>query len=318
MATAFSRTLRTLEPQGARRFLTVTVTTAVAIVGWILWGTLARVTLYEISSQARLEVDRATRPVDSPASGKVVESRLRLGQEVSAGDVLFRLDADAERFSLSEEREKVIALEAELAALHQQASSIEQAREEAARAARAGMEEARERVHEADVPAQYAEQELQRLERLRAGLLISERDFEQGRAEAQRRRSAADGSKLSLVRLTQEQNARDRDRAAALDQVRAQIAHVEGAMRGSRAAVQRLSVEAERYVVRAPASGRLGDVAALHSGSVVQAGQRLGVIVPSGQLIAVAQFSPSSEMGDRHRPYVDAARLWLEGLRGAP
>ena len=312
MATAFSRTLRTLEPQGARRFLTVTVTTAVAIVGWILWGTLARVTLYEISSQARLEVDRATRPVDSPASGKVVESRLRLGQEVSAGDVLFRLDADAERFSLSEEREKVIALEAELAALHQQASSIEQAREEAARAARAGMEEARERVHEADVPAQYAEQELQRLERLRAGLLISERDFEQGRAEAQRRRSAADGSKLSLVRLTQEQNARDRDRAAALDQVRAQIARVEGAMRGSRAAVQRLGVEAERYIVRAPASGRLGDVAALQSGSVVQAGQRLGVIVPSGELIAVAQFAPSSAIGRIRRG--QSARLRLDGF----
>lgn len=312
MATAFSRTLRTLEPQGARRFLTVTVTAAVVIAGWILWGTLAHVTLYEISSQARLEVDRATRPVDSPASGKVVESRLRLGQEVSAGDVLFRLDADAERFSLSEEREKVIALEAELAALHQQASSIEQAREEAARAARAGMEEARERVHEADVPAQYAEQELQRLERLRAGLLISERDFEQGRAEAQRRRSAADGSKLSLVRLTQEQNARDRDRAAALDQVRAQIAHVEGAMRGSRAAVQRLSVEAERYIVRAPASGRLGDVAALQSGAVVQAGQRLGVIVPSGQLIAVAQFSPSSAIGRIRRG--QSARLRLDGF----
>ena len=312
MATAFTRTLRTLEPQGARRFLIVTVTAAVVLAAWTVWGMLAHVTLYEVSGEMRLEVDRATHSVDSPVSGRVVESRLRLGQEVAAGEVLLRLDGEAERFSLREEREKVTALEVELAALHAQASSIEQAREDAARAAGAGLEEARERLHEAEAPAQYAEQELGRLERLRAGLLISERDFEQGRAEAQRAKAAAASSMLSLVRITQEHRARDRDRSAALDQVRAQVAHIQGQLRGSQAAVLRLGVEAERYVVRAPASGRLGDVAALRSGSVVQAGQRLGVVVPLGRLIAVAQFSPSSAIG-RIRPG-QPARLRLDGF----
>jgi multidrug resistance efflux pump len=312
MATAFTRTLRRLEPQGSRRFLIVTGTAAVMIAAWSAWGTLAPVTLYEVSGQARLEVDRATHPVDAPALGTVVESRMRLGQEVAAGDVLLRLDAERERFSLSEEREKSIALEAELAALHAQASSIEQARNDAAHAARAGMEEARERLHEAEAPAKYAEQELGRLERLRARQLISERDFEQGRADALRTRAAAESSKLSLVRITQEQNAGDRDRAAALDQVRAQVARIEGQLRGSQAAVRRLTVEAERYVVRAPASGRLGDVAALRSGSVVHAGQRLGVIVPAGRLIAVAEFSPSSAIGRIRRG--QPARLRLDGF----
>ena len=312
MATAFTRTLRKLEPQGARRFLIVTVTATVVIAGWSVWGTLAHVTLYEVSGQARLEVDRATHPVDSPASGKVVESRMQLGQEVAAGEVLLRLDGEAEGFSVREEREKVTALAIEVAALQAQASSIEQAREEAARAARAGAEEARERLHEAEAPAQYAEQELGRLERLHAGLLISERDFQQGRAEAQRTKAAAESAKLSLVRITQEQNARDRDRAAALDQVHAQLAHIEGQLRGSQAAVLRLGVEAERYIVRAPAAGRLGDVAALRSGSVVRAGQRLGVVVPNGRLIAVAQFSASSAIG-RIRSGLPA-RLRLDGF----
>ena len=312
MATAFTRTLRQLEPRGPRRFFMASATAALAIGVWTVWGTLARVTLYEVSRYARLEVDRAPHPVDSPASGKVVESRLRLGQEVAEGEVLLRLDADAERFSLREEREKASALEAELAALRAQASSIGQAREEAVRAARAGMEEARERQHEAEAPAQYAEQELQRLERLRAGLLISERDFEQGRADALRARAAADSAKLSLLRITQEQNARDRDRAAALDQVRAQIARLEGERRASEAVVMRLNVEAERFVVRAPASGRLGDVAMLRSGSVVQAGQRLGVVVPTGRLIAVAQFSPSSAIGHLRRG--QPARIRLDGF----
>ena len=312
MATAFTRTLRQLEPQGTRRFLMASATAAIAIGVWTVWGTLARVTLYEVSRHARLEVDRAPHPVDSPVSGKVVESRLRLGQEVAAGEVLLRLDADAERFSLREEREKASALEAELAALRAQASSIEQAREEAGHAARAGMEEAQERLHEAEAPAQYAEQELQRLEQLRASLLISMRDFEQGRADARRTRAAADSSKLSLVRMTQEQNSRDRDRAAALDQGRAQIARLEGERRASGAVVMRLNVEAERFVVRAPASGRLGDVAMLRPGSVVHAGQRLGVVVPTGRLIAVAQFSPSSAIGHLRRG--QPARLRLDGF----
>jgi multidrug resistance efflux pump len=312
MATAFTRTLRTLEPHGARRFLITAVTAAVVLAAWTAWGTLAQVTLYEVSGQTRLEVDRAAHSVDSPASGRVVESRLRLGQEVAAGEVLLRLDGEAEGFSLREEREKVTALEVELAALHAQASSIEQARAEAARAAHSGLEEARERLHEAEAPAQYAEQELGRLERLRVELLISARDFEQGRAEAQRTKAAAASSRLSLVRIAEEQSARDRDRGAALDQVRAQLAHIEGQLRGSQAAVLRLGVEAERYVVRAPAAGRLGDVAALRSGSVVHAGQRLGVIVPTGRLIAVAQFSPSSAIG-RIRPG-QPARLRLDGF----
>jgi membrane fusion protein (multidrug efflux system) len=290
----------------------MTASATVVLAGWGAWATVARVTLYEISSQARLEVDRAVHAVESPAAGRVIESRLTLGQEVTAGEVLLRLNADAERYSLREENEKLTALGPELAALRAQASSIEQARQQEARAARAAVEEVRERLREAEAPADYAEQELARLERLRAERLIAERDYQHGRAEAQRTRAAAESLKLSQVRMEQEQNTRDRDRAAALDQIRAQVAHIEGQLRGSQAAVMRLNADAERYVVRAPASGRLGEVAVLRTGSVVQAGQRLGVVVPAGRLIAVAQFAPSSAIG-RIRPG-QQARIRLDGF----
>jgi len=250
--------------------------------------------------------------VEAPAAGRVIESRMALGQEVAARDILLRLNAESERYSLQEENEKLTAIAPELAALRAQTASIEQARQEEARAARAAMDEARERIREAEAPAHYAEQELDRLEHLHAEHLISNRDYQQGTAEAQRTRAAAESLKLSLVRLQQEQNTRDRDRAAALDQVRAQIAHIEGQQHGSEAAVLRLGAEAERYVVRAPASGRLGEVAVLRTGSVVQAGQRLGVVVPAGRLIAVAQFAPSSAIG-RIRPG-QSARLRLDGF----
>jgi membrane fusion protein (multidrug efflux system) len=312
MDTAFHRTLRRLESGGIWRSLGMTVLAGVALAAWFSWAVMAHVTLYEISANARLEVDRAVHSIESPVAGRVIESRLALGQEVTVGEVLLRLNADAEQYSLREENEKLAALEPELAALRAQALTLEQARQEGTRAAQAAIQETRERIREAEALAQFAEQELSRLDRLHTQLLISERDYQRGRTDAERARASADAVKSSSARLEQEQNTRDRDRVAALDQIRAQIARIEGQLRGSRAVAMRLNAEADRYVVRAPASGRLGEVAVLRTGSFVRAGDRLGVVVPAGNLIAVAQFSPSSAIG-RIRAG-QTARLRLDGF----
>jgi multidrug resistance efflux pump len=312
MPTAFNRTLRRIEADGFRRFLIMAATAATLLGAWGAWAAVAHITLYETSSHARLEVDRAVHAVESPAAGRVVESRLALGRQVVAGEVLLCLNAEAEQYALREENEKLAALGPEIAALRAQAVSIEEARQQEAKATRVAMEEVRERLREAEAPAQFAEQEVARLQRLREERLIAEREYERGRSEAKRTRAAAESLKFSLLRMEQEQNTRDRDRAAALDQVRAQIARIEGQLRGSRAAVLRFNAEAERYIVRAPASGLLGEVAVLRTGSFVQAGERLGVIVPEGRLIAVAQFAPASAIG-RIRPG-QPARLRLDGF----
>lgn len=312
MSTAFHRTLRQLERDGIWRSLILTAVAALILAAWVGWAVMARVTLYVTSTSARLEVDRAVHSIESPVAGRVIESRLKLGQEVTAGEVLLRLNADAEQYSLREETEKLAALDREIRALRAQAATLEQARQEEMRAAQAALEETRERMHEAEASAQFAAQELSRLERLRAERLISDRDYQRGHADAEGARAAVEALKLSLVRLDQEQNARDRDRVAALDQIHAQIERSDGQLRGSRAAAMRLTAEAERYVVRAPASGRLGEAAMLREGSFIRAGDRLGAVVPAGNLIAVAQFSPSSAIG-RIRPG-QTARLRLDGF----
>jgi multidrug resistance efflux pump len=312
MSTAFARTLQQLEPRRSRRVVLMVMTIGIIATGWGVWAAKASVTVYEVSVRARLEVECAPHPVDSPISGTVVDSSMQLDRDVTAGDVLVRLNADTEQLSVREQREKANALDAELAALRAQASSAARARDEGALAARALLDETRERLHEAEAPARQAQQELERLERLRAQSLISEHDFDTGRADAARTRASADTARLSLVRIEQEQAARDRDRAAALDQIRGQIARLEGERRGSQDALLRLNVEAERHVIRAPAAGRLGDAVLLRPGAVVQAGQRLAVIVPGGDVLAVAQFSPAAASG-RIRPG-QRARIRLDGF----
>src|SRR5258706_4523918 len=312
MATAFTRTLRRLDAPGLHRPIRATALVAAVLAAWAAWGTLAHVTIYEVSTQARLEVGRAVHSVEAPAGGRVIESRMTLGQEVIAGEMLLRLDSDTQQFALREEREKLAALDPELAALQAQAASIAQARRDEARAAQASTEETRARLRESEATARYSEAELERLEKLRAERLISERDYQQGRAEAQRARAVLEGLKATLARIEQEHNTRDRDRAASLDQIQAQVARITGQSRGSQAAVQRLAAETERYVVRAPASGRLGEVASLRPGSVVQPGQRLGVVGPSVRLIALAQFAPFPGIGPvRHG---QSAPLRLDGF----
>src|SRR5881394_3983852 len=100
MPTAFTRTLRQLESQGTSRPIWMAALAATVICGWVAWGSLARVTVYEVSSQARLEVDRAVHAVEAPAGGRVIESRMVLGKEVAAGEILLRLDSDTEQYAL--------------------------------------------------------------------------------------------------------------------------------------------------------------------------------------------------------------------------
>ena len=311
MASAFSRTLRRLETRSRRPIWTAIGGTAV-LAAWIAWSAGSRLSVYEVSEKARIEVDRAVNAIESPVAGRVFESRMVLGKEVVAGEVLLRLDSDTDQFALREEREKLAALDPELTALRAQEANVVQASQEEAHTALAAADEVRARLREAQAPARYAEQELARLEVLYSEHLISKRDYEQGRAESQRTRAAADSLQLSLARMEQEQKTRASDRSAALDQIRAQIARIEGQSRGSRAAVLRLTAVADRQLIRAPASGILGEVATLRPGSVVQAGQRIGVVVPSGRLMAVAQFAPSSALG-RIRPS-QSARLRLDGF----
>src|SRR5262249_19779891 len=128
MSTAFHRTLLRLESDGTWRSLLLTVVAAATLTAWFVWAVMARATLYVTSTPARLQGERAAHPIQSPVAGRVIESRLMLGQEVTAGEVLLRLNADAEQYSLREENEKLSALQPELAALRAQAATLEQAR----------------------------------------------------------------------------------------------------------------------------------------------------------------------------------------------
>jgi membrane fusion protein (multidrug efflux system) len=80
----------------------------------------------------------------------------------------------------------------------------------------------------------------------------------------------------------------------------------------SAAALGRLEHEIDLRRVRAPVKGRLGDVATLRVGAVVKEGDKLGAVIPTGDIRIVADYTPGSAVG-RIRPG-QSARMHPEGF----
>ena len=313
MATPFSRTLRALKVDRFRGSLLALACVMVLLGGWLAWFFLAKVGRYEVTDAARLEVDQEAHPVQSPVLARVVSSNLVLGQEVKAGDVLVELDANAERLQVAEQRTQLGALESQVGSLKTQVVQLEQARTREQQTAQVAIEQAAAKYQEADALARSADHESHRLEKLAAEGLVPRREYDIGKMEAERLRHAADSLQLEPDRIQRDLRTRESDRRAQLENLQSQIRKLEGDRTTVAASVERLSYEVERRVIRAPISGRVGEIAAtLRTGAVVNEGDRMCAILPPGRLRVIAEFAPPAAFG-RIRPG-QPARLRLEGF----
>jgi multidrug resistance efflux pump len=311
--TAFARTFsRLLSDRGGltRSLLAVGL---LVLSGWCLWAAWARVTLYEVSSEARVELDAAAYPIQSPLLGRVVEAHLRVGQAVQRGDVLVEIDAAPEQLQMRQENVHAQGLELEVTRLRSQVTAEESARAEERRTAQLSLEEADGRVREAEAASKYADAELIREQKMQQAGLVPPRDLERIDADAHRLRAAFETTETSTRRLPQEQATRDREREVRIQRLYSEIAALEEQRNTVNAGVQGLKYEVERRQIRAPIDGRIGECIVLRSGSVVEEAESLASIVPSGQLRVVAQFPAEAALGR-----IEAGQLATLRLDGYP
>jgi multidrug resistance efflux pump len=78
---------------------------------WWCWAVFAQISLYEVSTDVRVEVDGATYPVGSPIPGRIVAANLRVGESVRRGDLLAEMDATPEQLQLREQEVKIDGLD---------------------------------------------------------------------------------------------------------------------------------------------------------------------------------------------------------------
>ena len=312
MPIVFSRSLRSLETDGYRRSGFAFALVFVLGAAWAGWFVFARVAVVEVAETARLEVDQAAYSLEATVAGRITVSRLALGQDVQAGEVLVELDAEPLRLSLNQEKANQAAFSPQVAALTQQIEAEERALDDQRRVAQAKTEESKARRHEAEIAAAFSENESKRAELLRAAALASEADAMRAKAEAEQKRALAEGGRFATVTLEAQQRADETERRAKLASLGKDLAQLEGQKATSLATMKQLEYEIERRQIRAPIAGRLGEVATLRVGAVVKEGDKLGAVVPAGNIRVVAEFLPAAAIG-RIRPG-QSARMRPDGF----
>jgi membrane fusion protein (multidrug efflux system) len=309
MAVAFSCTLRALEadqPRRRGRILLLLVLPAL----WGAWAALARIPVWEVTATARLEVVSATHPLTAVVGGRVVERKLRLGQEVRAGEVVVVLDAESERRALAEKQARQQSLVQRLAALRREIQVETRALVVFQEGRDVALEEAKARAAEAQTRADFAERRAETTRRLLVSRATKLEDYRRDTAEAEASRATWNGLRLAVVRLENERSVQDAERQARLARLESDAKKLQGESAVEAAGIRRLEHDIALLVIRAPVDGRVGEVGEQRVGAVVRPGEKLGSVVPPGTPQAVALF-PAASVG-RIRPG-QPARLRLHG-----
>ncbi|HYU36267.1 MAG TPA: HlyD family efflux transporter periplasmic adaptor subunit [Thermoanaerobaculia bacterium] len=315
MPSPFSRTLRSLEADGHRRWAAGLIPALLLLATWTVWFLAARVSVYEVSDRAWLAVDREAHPIAAPVPGRIASLRIALGQQVAAGEVLAVLEGEEQRSRLEEERARWTGLGHQAAALRQQIAAGQQELTDRGHASRAGVEETRSKLREAEAAARLADQQADRQARLLASGLIPPADAERARSEAEQRHAAAESLRQTLDRLGFEEQGTASEQRGDIDELERDLALLASQASEAQAAVRRLERDLELRTIRAPVAGRIGQIAPVRVGSVVAAGDPLAMVVPAGEIKAIAEFLPASALG-RIQPD-QRARIVLQSFPAA-
>ncbi len=312
MAIPFSRSMRALEQDrffGAGWILALG---SVLLMAWVGWFVLAEIRLYEVSSEARVEVAASSHPVMAEVGGRVIANHLLLGEAVTEGQILIELEAESEALELEQERSRRTNVGTQIRELKQEIEAERQALESSDAAARLAVEEAQASFSQAESSWQFASKDYERVRQLAGEGLRSEQDLETAQLAAEQAAATRDLRQLGVRRLREEQSSERRRQLARIEGLERELSELEGDESAGEVAERRLGLAVDKRQVRAPVAGRLGEVVELRVGSYVRVGDELGTIVPdSDDLVVVAEYPPSKALGRIRQG--QPARLRLDG-----
>jgi membrane fusion protein (multidrug efflux system) len=292
--------------------LTLLCAAAIFAVG-VAWAFVARVTVYEVTDSARIESAPGAHSVQAQVAGRIVRTRLALGDELQVGDVLVELDAAREALELEEEQAKLAGLIDELAALGEERASTERSLAALRAELPLAVREAELDQRGLEASAELAEGEDARLALLARSGVSTERDAALARADARQRRAVADASQVGARKLEAQRDRLLGERLSEVAGLKRVATQLEREIATSRAHIHVLERIIRLRTIRASASGRLAHTYDVQVGTVLEEGSPVALIVPPGSLRVVASFPAATALG-RLRP---GQRAWLR-LAGFP
>src|SRR5262249_16469677 len=136
-----------------------------------------------------------------------------------------------------------------------------------------------------------------RMKLLQKNGVLSKSELLRAESEGQKQRAAAMAQTATVARLESEVKSKERIHEVRLTQLQRDAALIEGDIGTTEATIKRNEFVVEQRRIRAPVAGELGEIAELQAGGFVSEGQKVGAIIPDGELKLVAQFSPLTAAG---------------------
>ena len=307
----FVHTMRALAADRAR-FPRLGILFGVILLGaWLAWFVGTKVDVYEVSAASRLETECAPHAIDAVVSGRVKVYDLLLNRDVERGDVLVILDSEADERRLAEERTRLATLAPEIDALTRVLAAYERSIADDRAATVVAVQGGKAKHEEAESSARLASDEAARAKQLQESGAISEAEAKRALARAEATRAAAQARALETALESRALRTRESQGIARIEDLRRELATLEGRRATSLAVIAELEHEIERRTIRAPVAGRVEGVAVRTAGAWIKEGEQLGVIVPRGGVRVVAELAPSTSVG-RVRAG-QAARVRLDG-----
>jgi len=297
MPAHFSQTLRALKRDNAQSSYMCWAISALLVCVWSVWFFCSSVTVYETSDKVRLEAKMAPRQIEAQISGQVLSTYLAIGKDVVEGDIVMEIDAREERLRRDEEVARLKATTERLNATKREIAAKRQANDDDGDSAAADVDMIKSRIAAIEAETALASDIAARMAKLVAtgngtqiASLKATNDLKRLKAE----RKSLDAE---LRRAVSQSDRKKHDSEAGIEDLQFQLAQLDGEYESSKAAIERLNADIEKRLIRSPITGHLGDVLPFHSGSFVAQGSPLATVIPSGELIAVAQFAPSVSIG---------------------
>lgn len=315
MPNPYSKTTRALETTGLRHWPGVLLCALLVLSAWLWWFAAGRVPVYQLSDNARLEVAGVPSPITAPLSGTVRVNHMHIGRAVQVGEVLLELDASTDSLiaavaasELQDLQMRILALGRERAASATILGPETEGRESDRAAAQA-------RQHEAETRARLAEEERQRTERLWQSRSVTADEYRKAVTEAEGRSAAATAAAATARTAGTDRQVRVLGRRVRLAELDRSLIELRGQRAAKEAQLQSLRHTQRMSAVPAPVSGRIAELSNLPAGSFVEAGHRIGTVLPEGRVHAVA-FFPADALGRIKPSQTGRVRLagfsWLE------
>lgn len=308
---SFPRTRGFVNADSAKGWLSLGVFALLVTLGWLIWLVRGDVALVETARHAHLEASAYVHPVESVTLGKVVRRPVSLGDAVDQGDLLMVLETEHQEHALEEARALLTAwrerLDVARAALEKRQSLVQ---EDAEWTSRQLAEIEAKRTVEL-VTLDYARQRAERSEKLFELGLVSEVDLLHHQGDAEKANAAAKVHGAEAQALEAKARREAVHHAAELADLEREISEARGEITSLEARVDLLLHEIEDLHLRAPVAGRIGWLAPMQSGTVIEAGDRLAEIVPD-DAVRVVGFFPRTAIGRIEEG--QAARLRLDAL----